>query len=288
MTALPANPTGPDWSAWAVVVPAKGGPLAKSRLALPLWARTELADAFTRDTLAAAASGMPHAHLLVVGAAPDLVSGSAPHTVVADPGGGLDAAVAAGVGAAARLGAARAAVLLADHPALRPTELAAAVTACAAHQRAVVADADGSGTALLTLPAAAPVTTAFGPGSAAAHGRLGFTPVQIDAPGLALDVDDIPGLWRAVGLGVGRHTGHVLRRASLPGVQATMAQIHDDGSGTALLDDGIEVTVSAAAASASGLRRLRTGQRVSIELDASGTAVTRVWIVGIGPGETIR
>ncbi|MGL5911942.1 MAG: hypothetical protein ACRCZP_18200, partial [Phycicoccus sp.] len=151
-----------------------------------------------------------------------------------------------------------------------------------------VTDADGSGTALLTLPATPPVATAFGVDSAAAHARLGFAPVLVDAPGLLLDVDDTPALWRAVGLGVGPHTARALRRASLPGVQATMAQVHDDGSGTALLDDGVSVTVSAAVAAASGLRQLRGGQRVSLELDESGTAAIRVWIVGIGPGETIR
>ncbi|MGL5819739.1 MAG: 2-phospho-L-lactate guanylyltransferase [Phycicoccus sp.] len=282
------NAFGADRSAWAVVLPVKGGPLAKSRLELPLPLRTELATAFALDTLAAAAAGMPRAHLVVVGPSPDPLPGRHAYTAVIDPGQGLDAAVATGVEAAAARGAARVAVLLADHPALRPAELAGAVRACSAHERAVVADADGSGTALLTLPAAASVSTAFGVGSAAVHARLGFVPVSVDAPGLLLDVDDTPGLWRAVGLGVGPHTGAALQRASLPGVQATMAQVHDDGSGTALLDDGVEVAVSAGAAAASGLRQLRVGQRVSIDLDESGTAATRVWIVGIGPGETIR
>ncbi|MGL4175171.1 MAG: 2-phospho-L-lactate guanylyltransferase [Dermatophilaceae bacterium] len=284
---ISAGPLQADRSAWAVVVPVKGGPLAKSRLDLARPLRTELADAFALDTLAAAAAGMPHAHLLVVGPPTDPGSGAEVHTV-ADPGRGLDSAVAAGVVAAAALGAARVAVLLADHPALRPAELSAAVAACSAHQRAVVADADGTGTALLTLPAAPPVATAFGAGSAGAHARLGFVPVRVDAPGLRLDVDDTPALWRAVGLGVGPHTGRVLQRASLPGVQATMAQVHDDGSGSALLDDGMTVAVPAGVAAASGLRHLRTGQRVSVELDESGVVATRVWIVGIGPGETIR
>ena len=38
----------------------------------------------------------------------------------------------------------------------------------------------------------------------------------------------------------------------------------------------------------SGLLHLRVGQRVSLELDDAGAAATRVWIVGIGPGETIH
>ncbi|MGL4743609.1 MAG: 2-phospho-L-lactate guanylyltransferase [Dermatophilaceae bacterium] len=288
MAGVRRAPPGIDWSAWAVVVPVKGGPLAKSRLDLPRVRRSELAEAFALDTVAAATAGMPRARLLVVGPPFDRGPVAAVHQVVPDPGRGLDAAIAAGIDAAAASGVSQVAVLFADHPALRPDELAAATVACSAHQRAVVADADGSGTALLTLPAGSPVTTAFGAGSAAAHTRLGFVPVRVDAPGLLLDVDDAPALWRAVRLGVGPYTSRVLRHASLPGVQATMAQVHDDMSGTALLDDGLEVAVPPAVAAMSGLRHLRAGQRVSIEVDGSGTVATRVWIVGIGPGETIR
>ncbi len=60
---------GPDW---AVVVPVKGGPLAKSRLDLPREARAALADAFARDTVAAIAGGMPGAPVLVVTSDPDV------------------------------------------------------------------------------------------------------------------------------------------------------------------------------------------------------------------------
>jgi 2-phospho-L-lactate guanylyltransferase len=48
------------------------------------------------------------------------------------------------------------------------------------------------------------------------------------------------------------------------------------------------VSVPAGAAVASGLLHLRVGQRVSVELDPDGKAATRVWVVGIGPGEDIR
>ncbi|PRY61340.1 hypothetical protein BCF74_10690 [Knoellia remsis] len=68
------------------------------------------------------------------------------------------------------------------------------------------------------------------------------------------------------------------------------ASIHtwsdDDGSGSALLDDGRLVTWAPEVFDASSLRHLRVGQRVSVDLD--GTTVTRLWIVGIGEGETIR
>jgi 2-phospho-L-lactate guanylyltransferase len=91
-----------------------------------------------------------------------------------------------------------------------------------------------------------------------------------------------------VALGVGAHSALALARATVPGVQATIHRIADDGSGSALLDDGLEVQLPPHAAAVSGLRHLRIGQRVSIELDESGLAASRVWIVGIGPGEDVR
>jgi len=59
----------------------------------------------------------------------------------------------------------------------------------------------------------------------------------------------------------------------------------DDGSGSVLLDDGREIPFEGTVMDASGLRLLRPGQRVSIEMSA--TALTRLWIVGIGDGEPI-
>ena len=61
---------------------------------------------------------------------------------------------------------------------------------------------------------------------------------------------------------------------------------HESGSGSVLLDDGLEVPFDGIVFDASGLRLLRPGQRVSIEMSES--ALTRLWIVGIGDGESIR
>lgn len=70
-------------------------------------------------------------------------------------------------------------------------------------------------------------------------------------------------------------------------MQASVHQYNEEnGSGSVLLDDGREVPFDGRVLDASGLRRLRTGQRVSIEM--SETALTRLWIVGIGDGEAIR
>lgn len=70
-------------------------------------------------------------------------------------------------------------------------------------------------------------------------------------------------------------------------MQASVHQYNDEsGSGSVLLDDGREIPFDGKVLDASGLRRLHPGQRVSIEMSA--TALTRLWIVGIGEGETIR
>jgi hypothetical protein len=69
-------------------------------------------------------------------------------------------------------------------------------------------------------------------------------------------------------------------------MQASVHKYDDTtGSGSVLLDDGLEVPFDGLVMDASGLRLVRPGQRVSIEM--SGAAVTRLWIVGIGDGETI-
>lgn len=69
-------------------------------------------------------------------------------------------------------------------------------------------------------------------------------------------------------------------------MQASIHTFAEDGSGSALLDDGRRVTWPSEVFAGSALRHVRVGQRVSVEVD--GTAVTRLWIVGIGEGEVIR
>lgn len=61
--------------------------------------------------------------------------------------------------------------------------------------------------------------------------------------------------------------------------------------GSVLLDTGRELAFDAEVFAASGLRHLRVGQRLSLEIDGDpeqdGTRVTRIWLVGIGLGEVI-
>lgn len=68
-------------------------------------------------------------------------------------------------------------------------------------------------------------------------------------------------------------------------MQATVFSHDHDSGAVVVTDSGVSHEVSAEVVSASSLRFLRPGQRVSIT--ESDGVVTRLWIVGIGEGETI-
>lgn len=56
-------------------------------------------------------------------------------------------------------------------------------------------------------------------------------------------------------------------------MQGTVANFDEDASGEVVLDSGRRVRFDAAAFAASGLRLLRPGQRVRLDLDADGSVV---------------
>jgi 2-phospho-L-lactate/phosphoenolpyruvate guanylyltransferase len=282
---------------WQLVVPVKGGARAKSRLHPPSGvARADLAFALAADCLAACRDGMPRGRLLVVTSderVARLATGLGA-TVVPDPGDGLNPAVVVGRDAAlARDRDSAIAVLLGDLPALRTQDLVAALDAAASHRRALVPDAQGDGTVLLTAVAGELLGPAFGPGSAGRHEAAGHTRLELDLPRLRTDVDDDQDLDAAVRLGVGPTTASVLHlagvpRATLPDMQASVHTFDEvSGAGSVLLDDGREVAFSGETFAASALRHLRPGQRLSIALDDLARSVTRLWIVGIGDDQTI-
>ena len=70
------------------------------------------------------------------------------------------------------------AALLGDLPALRPADLAAALEAAASVDRGVVADAEGTGSTLVTARAGVAWASAFGDGSFARHVALGCAPLD--------------------------------------------------------------------------------------------------------------
>jgi 2-phospho-L-lactate guanylyltransferase len=262
-------------------------------------AREDLALALAGDALAACCAGMPPGRVAVVTADPRVASLAVSRgaRVVDDPGNGLDAAALAGRDAALLEDpSAGVAVLLGDVPALSPSDLGIALAAAAAHPLAVVPDAEGTGTVLLTALAGSRLRPSFGPGSAARHEAAGHVRLDLDLPRLRTDVDDDSDLRAAVRLGVGPATRAALGLApdggaTLPDMQASVHTFDEaSGAGTVLLDDGREVAFSGETFAASALRHLRPGQRLSIALEEAAPdrlAVERLWIVGIGDDQTI-
>jgi 2-phospho-L-lactate guanylyltransferase len=194
---------------WSVVVPAKRLAVAKTRLR-PLTAplgdgHDDLVLALLADTVAAALGSELVAEVVVVTddpAAAGLVLGLGARTVADEPDAGLNAALSHGASTARHPAVA---ALSSDLPALRPTELTAALEAASAVPRAFVADAPGSGTTLLTA-VGVPLRPSFGPGSARAHRAGGATALDGRWPGLVRDVDTEADLREALTLGVGSRT----------------------------------------------------------------------------------
>lgn len=278
---------------WHLVVPVKGGASAKSRLHPPAGVgREDLALALATDCLTACCAGMPPGRVLVVTSDERVraVARGLGARIVADPGAGLDAAVVAGRDqAVATDPEGPVAVLLGDLPSLRPDDLVSALAVAVAHPLALVPDASGTGTVLLTAVEGTSLQPSFGEGSAARHEAAGHHRLELALPRLRTDVDDDRALRAALALGVGAATAGVLAAApaTLPPMQASVHSFDEEtGAGSALLDDGREVRFSSAVFAASALRHLRVGQRLSIDL-GEGTTVDRLWIVGIGDDQTI-
>lgn len=102
-------------------------------------------------------------------------------------------------------------VLPADLPCLDAQALDDALARLAEHDLAFVPDADDIGTTLLSGSTPDHLRSAYGPGSAARHERLGLA--RVPGAGLAVrrDVDTLDDLTAAVEIGVGPHTAAVLQ-----------------------------------------------------------------------------
>lgn len=170
------NQTVPDT---VIVVPVRGG--GKSRLEHPQ--RDELARAMALDTIEAA---LAVAKVIVVTdetMRADVVSLGA--RAVLDPGQGLNAAIEFAL-AGVSTGSTRS-VLLGDVPGLDSAELAEALEAASAHDRAFVADADGTGTVLLVAKGTHALR--FGFNSRQAHLDEGYFELVDPWPTLRRDID---------------------------------------------------------------------------------------------------
>lgn len=203
-------------SPFVVLVPVKPPVVGKSRLAgLPDDQREALAEAFARDTVAAARGVARVTAVMVVTddvrLAMDLRRDGCevlPDGVTEDLNGSLEQAAAE---ARRRWPDHGVAVLCADLPALRPDDLASALAAVEAPS--YVADHTGRGTTLYAVPPGADFQPRFGTGSAAAHASDGAVSLTGELASLRLDVDDPADLGRALLLGVGRHTARVTGRS---------------------------------------------------------------------------
>jgi 2-phospho-L-lactate guanylyltransferase len=194
---------------WSVVVPAKRLAVAKTRLR-PLTTalgngHDALVLALLADTVTAAMASPVVAEVVVVTddpAAAELVRGLGARTVADEPDAGLNAALEHGASVACEPAVA---ALSSDLPALRSTELEAALVAAGDHPRAFVADAQGTGTTLLTA-VDVPLAPRFGHGSAESHRSGGAVPLSGHWPGLLRDVDTEADLRAALALGAGPRT----------------------------------------------------------------------------------
>ena len=106
--------------------------------------------------------------------------------------------------------------LAADLPALRPSELTAALRTAALHDRGFVRDAHGTGTTLLLARVPGDLRPMFGPGSAARHQASGAHELAGQTlSSLRRDVDTADDLEMALRLGVGARTRRLLHEHGL-------------------------------------------------------------------------
>ncbi|QAY59223.1 2-phospho-L-lactate guanylyltransferase [Microbacterium protaetiae] len=207
---------------WTVVIPVKPTALGKSRL-VGSGDRAALARAIALDTIEAARRVCP----VVVVTADAEVAAAARELGASVVGegepAGLNAAIARGVDAA-RSG--HRAAMLGDLPALRSTDLAAALRDAASLDRAVVPDAEGTGSTLVTARAGMAWASAFGADSLARHIALGCTALDA-AASLRRDVDTVEQLAAAATLGLGPRTSTLQPTSHNDTVAITLEELSD-------------------------------------------------------------
>lgn len=203
---------------WRILLPVRGTTDSKTRLLPEDRAgahRRRLALAFARDVAAAVLESAAVAEVTVITADRNAATEFAAMGVriLHEPGrGGLNAAVREGLRHMKGLHAASPrAVLLADLPALTGADVSTALALAGLAGTAMVPDADGTGTTMITALPGHILDPAFGPGSLARHRAAGLRPLPLGQQStIRRDVDTWSDFEEAARLGLGPHTRQAL------------------------------------------------------------------------------
>ncbi len=267
-------------SAWAVILPVKHAPAAKSRLTgIPADLRIDLAQAFFADVLEAVLHTPRVDRVIIVGDAEPTAHHSRIDAIrvdiTPDPGAGLNAAL---IHASIMLDPGTFTMaLMTDLPSITPVEIQAALQAAEDVPRSLVCDADGTGTTALMSHDPTALDPHFGVRSRAAHVQSGAVDLQLSGLSrMRRDVDTEIGLWDAERLGVGAFTREVLARARKSMWQgATCVAWSPAHKRQIVLDTGRVLDVLEDA-SVAGFVTLHAGQRVEVDLSLTGDYVQGV------------
>jgi 2-phospho-L-lactate guanylyltransferase len=203
---------------WTAVIPVKRLDTAKTRLgAADDPRRPELALAFALDVISACRDAAAVTTVIVVTDDAEVIA-SAPGVIICPepPGGGLNRALEHG--AAAAHGPVVA--LAGDLPGLSPRALDFVLELAGGHERSLLSDTAGSGTAMLCALDPRALNPLFGPQSRSAHVESGCFDLALEGDsatrallaGARRDVDTPADLWDALRIGVGTHTSRLLGR----------------------------------------------------------------------------
>jgi len=221
---VPANQN----ATWSLIVPFKGGPGAKSRLAgyngretINPVLRRGLALGFLRDTVTAAAAAASVGRIIIVSSERAAVMSHPKIRMLADQGLGLNAAVDAGFAFARSLDRTLpVAAITADLPCLTVADLEYALERACHHPLTVVQDRDGTGTTMISALPGVRVRPLFGHRSRDAHLAACHSLLPIPhGSTLRADVDSVDDLAAAIRIGVGENT-----RAALTGSRLLQSQ----------------------------------------------------------------
>lgn len=209
-------------TSWTAIVPVKSWMSAKSRLAVPVGLRAEVAEALTLDTLDVLTTHPDVAHVVVVTADADAAREARERgaTVLDEQSAGsispLNAAVRQGCEfIAAELGDGPTVIVPADLAYLSTDVLSAALGALAMVEAAHIPDLVGTGTTLLAASHASDVDPHYGIDSSALHAEHGFPAVVDVDPRIRTDVDQMADLVSDPSWTLGPRLSAVLERIAL-------------------------------------------------------------------------